>query len=138
MAYGLPWSEQFIRQISEKEMRDEFVADTIRTRIALLIRALREQEERQWSQKQLGDKLDKPQSVVSRLEDPDYGKLTLQTLFEVAAAFDLPLLVDIPEWEDWFHRIEDVEASRLRRNSFSANRLIGLAQAAQRGVEDGT
>ena len=44
MPYGLPWSEEFIRQLDDKAVRDEFVADQTRARIALLIRALREQE----------------------------------------------------------------------------------------------
>ena len=37
MAYGLPWSEEFVRQLDDKEIRSEFVADQIRARIALLI-----------------------------------------------------------------------------------------------------
>ena len=137
MPYGLPWSEEFIGQITDKDDRREFVADQVRTRLALLIRALREQDERQWSQTELGQRMGKPQSVISRIEDPDYGKLSLQTLFEVADAFDLPLWVDIPEWEEWFRRIGEVESKRLRRRSFNAERLVAQARAARDGQPSG-
>jgi hypothetical protein len=129
MSYGFPWSEAFIRDMADKEFRDEFVAEKIRSRIAMLIRALREQPDRDWSQTRLGQEMDKPQSVISRIEDPDYGKLSLQTLLEVAAAFDLPLWVDIPEWEDWARLISDVPSSETKRRSFDERYLLDQTHA---------
>jgi hypothetical protein len=133
MNTGAPWSEGFIKELEEKEFRDEFVADQIRTRIASLIRALREQKDRRWSQAELGRQMGKPQSVVSRLEDPDYGKQSLQTLLETTAAFGLPLWVDIPEWEDWLVRIRDVPNASTSRRTFDAGRLKGQGRSSSPG-----
>jgi transcriptional regulator with XRE-family HTH domain len=131
MQYGLPWSENFVRELSDKELRDEFVADQIRTRVAMLIRALREQPDRNWSQIELGRRMGTPQNVISRLEDPDYGKMSLQTLLEVAAAFDLPLWIDIPEWEEWFGKIRNVPNKTFARASYDADKLAAEALAAK-------
>lgn len=133
MPYGLPWSEQFVQQLEDKELRDEFVADQVRTHIALAIRTLREQDGRDWSQADLGRAAGKPQSVISRLEDPDYGKLSLQTLLEIAAAFDLPLRVDLPEWSDWLAWVSRNTKNDLARVSFENADLSGTARDARDG-----
>lgn len=131
MPYGSPWSEEFIAQIADPEDRREFVRDQVRTRFAMLIRALRDQDERSWSQSELGRRMGKPQSVVSRIEDPDYGRLSLETMFEVAEAFDLPLWIDIPEWDEWFGRTKEVRKDQLERRSFDAKTLRERAHDAK-------
>lgn len=124
MLVGSSWSEEFVRQIGGSEMRHAYMADQVRTRIALQIRALRDQAERRWSQVELGRRAGKPQNVISRIENPDYGHLTLQTLFDMAAAFDLPLYIDFPEWEEWLGRMKDFSTHSLQKRSFDLERLV--------------
>ena len=57
--------------------------------MALQIRALRDQ--RQMSQKKLGDALGMAQTWVSKLENPDYGKMSVATLLRLAHEFDTDL-----------------------------------------------
>ena len=64
MPYGLPWSETFIEQLADDEFRNEFVADQVRSRIAMMIRTLREQGDRNWSQAELGRRMGKTQNEV--------------------------------------------------------------------------
>jgi transcriptional regulator with XRE-family HTH domain len=129
MPVGSSWSEEFVRQLDEKELRHAYMEDQVRTRVAIQIKALRDQAERQWSQVELGRRAGKPQNVISRIENPDYGHLTLQTLFDMAGAFDLPLYIDFPEWEDWLERMKEINAKVLQRRSFELDRLVNLAQS---------
>lgn len=122
-----------MRQLSDKEVRSEFAADQIRARIALLIRRLREQPDRNWTQAELGERAGKPQNVISRFEDPNYGKMSLQSLFDLAAAFDLPVWIDMPEWEDWFALINDVPNQETQRSSFDLEKLVEQARDSSLG-----
>jgi transcriptional regulator with XRE-family HTH domain len=119
---GSPWSKELVRELADEEFRHEYMMDQVRSYIAFQIRALREQ--RRWSQGDLANKADKTQSVISRLEDPDYGKLSLQSCLEIAGAYDLPLLVQFVEWDDWLSRMSNVSPSALRKRSFDADRLL--------------
>jgi transcriptional regulator with XRE-family HTH domain len=57
--------------------------------MALQIRALREQ--RHMSQTELGHAIDMAQTWVSKLENPDYGKMSVTTLLRLAHAFGTDL-----------------------------------------------
>ncbi len=94
-----------IEELRDKEYRDAFAIEHIDTGIPFQIRALREQEERGWTQEELGNRAGMAQESISRIEDPNYGKLTLKTLKRLASAFDVALMVrfvpfsELVEWE---------------------------------------
>jgi transcriptional regulator with XRE-family HTH domain len=122
---GSNWSEGFVAQFADKEFRDLFVAEQVRVRAATMIRTLREQ--RGWTQKELADRMGTSQSVISRIEDADYGKLSVQTLLDVAAACDLPVFIDLPEWPDWFECMRDFSAEAFQREAFNPEKLVAPA-----------
>ena len=83
-------ANQLLDSWKDREYRTEFVRERVRSSVALQIRALREQRN-QMTQKQLGDALEKAQTWVSVLEDPEYGKMSVATLLSLAEAFDTDL-----------------------------------------------
>ncbi|MGH6841962.1 MAG: helix-turn-helix domain-containing protein [Methylocella sp.] len=114
-------SNRLFEKLKSKSYREAYVAEHVRTGIAYQIRALRTQ--RGWSQKRLAEEMGKPQSVVSRLEDPDYGKVSVQTVLDGAAAFDVALLVQYVSFPEFLRRTRDVSPEGLRVDSFDDQQL---------------
>jgi transcriptional regulator with XRE-family HTH domain len=114
-------SNRLFEKLRSKSYRDAYVAEHVRTGIAYQIRALRTQ--RGWSQKRLAEEMGKPQSVVSRLEDPDYGKVSVQTVLDGAAAFDVALLVQYVSFPEFLRRTRDVSPEALQAESFNEQQL---------------
>lgn len=77
------------RMIDKKTVRDAYVRAEITSSLAHQIRALR--VKRGWSQRDLADKLKTKQSFISKIENPSYGKISLNTLFDLSCAFDVGL-----------------------------------------------
>ncbi len=122
-------STTLFEELSDKEYRDAYAARHITTGIAQQIRALREQ--RGWSQAELGQRVGKPQSVISRLENPRYGKLNLQTLLELASAFDVALFVRFVSFSDLLRLTRNLSPEALAATAFEHDRSL-LAAAADR------
>jgi transcriptional regulator with XRE-family HTH domain len=110
-------SKRFADELNEKEMRDAYLAAQTRTHLAYQIRAIRCQ--RDWSQGEFANILRTSQSAVSRMEDRQYGKLNLQTLFEIAAAFDCGLVVQFVPYTDFLVKTRDLSPDHLAVNSFT-------------------
>jgi transcriptional regulator with XRE-family HTH domain len=110
-------SKRLFNRLLRKPYRDAYVSEHVRTGIAYQVRALRGQ--RGWSQKKLSEEMGKPQSVVSRLEDPDYGKLSVQTLLEVASAFDVALVVRYVSFPNFIRQTRDVSPESMWADSFA-------------------
>jgi len=81
----------------DRDYRDSYLEGYVKTSIALQIRALRERLG--ITQSEFAKKLDVTQSVVSRLENTEYGAVTISTLLKVARENNVALevrFVDYP------------------------------------------
>jgi len=119
-------SKRFADELSEKEMRDAYLSAQIRTKLTNQIRAIRSL--RGWSQGEFAKILGKPQSNVSRLENREYGSFTLNTLFELASAFDVGLVVEFVPYDDFLRRTYDLSPSHLQVPPFSRSALEPLCR----------
>lgn len=118
--------EKLVESLSDKELRDEYAATSIRRSIAHQVRAMR--EARGLSQAQLGKLADKPQGNISRVEDPDYGRVSLQTLIELAAAFDVGLLVKFVPFSELLSYTADASVEELNAPSFKDDAALSGVQ----------
>jgi transcriptional regulator with XRE-family HTH domain len=95
-----------------KRYRDAFVEAHIKATIPAQIRALR--RKRGWSQKKLGVMAGGiAQEVISRLESPGYGKLTLATALRLASGFDVALEMRFVPFSDLVDRTTNFDPKKL-------------------------
>ncbi len=107
----------------------------IRTYIALQVRELRESNN--LSQSDLAEKTGTHQSAISRLENTDYGRMSVQTLIDLATAMDVALVVKFASYEDFLSQHSDVRPSALSAESFSETYERCANSTNQREISDG-
>jgi transcriptional regulator with XRE-family HTH domain len=94
--------------VESKEFREEYVAALAKRAFAHQVRAIR--KGREMSQQELAAAANIEQGVISRAENPNYGNLTFNTGFKIAAGFDLafiPQIVTYSEFLKWAERITE-------------------------------
>ena len=84
-------SNQVVSKFHDKEYRDSYVNSHIKNGLSFQIRGIR--KDRGLSQKDFGEEFNTQQAGVSRLENPNYGKFSLETLRKIASIFDVALMV---------------------------------------------
>jgi transcriptional regulator with XRE-family HTH domain len=103
-------NQEDLKPFLNKEYRDSYIEGHVKGGIAYQIQALREKSG--LNQKDFGDQIGKPQSVVSRLENTEYGSVSVETLLDVAKALDVALQVRFSNYVDMLNA--DVSASAFK------------------------
>jgi transcriptional regulator with XRE-family HTH domain len=79
------------RLLTGPAVRTRFVESQLGKNLAFQLRSLRDM--RDWTQKELATRVGMPQTAISRLENPYYGKPTITSLKRLAAIYDVALIV---------------------------------------------
>lgn len=122
--------EQMWKILKDEEFRQQIVDEHVNEGIAFQIRSLRNKQE--LNQSELAKKMGKKQPLISSWENPDYGKYSLQTLKDLAKAFDVGLLVRFVPFStliDWTVNLtpdiiapasfRDEQSSHIAKQTFS-------------------
>ena len=116
--------KKLFEKLRKRAYRRAYVGEHVRRGIAYQIRALREQ--RDWSKGKLAKALRKPQSTVTRLEDPNYGRVTVQTLLQVADAYDVALQVRFVPFSSFLRATRDLSTASMQVPSFEVEMTAPL------------
>ena len=99
-------------KFGSKKYRDGYLQSRVRGRIAYQIQALR--EKLGLTQQAFAELTGKKQSTISRLEDTEYGKVSVQTLLDIACATDVALVVKFSSYPDFLDQTRLMGALALQ------------------------
>ena len=108
--------EKSFHRLTKPSARHAFIEAEAVTAIAHQIRIVRQQ--RGWTQRELAKRLNTTQAAVSRLEDPNYGRLNVKTLVELAKVFDVALQVRFISLVTQFRKTWTVKREQLEVEAF--------------------
>lgn len=101
-----------LRKFLRKDYRDGYMQTQVRSGIAYQMQAIR--RKLGITQTQMSEKVGKPQSVISRLEDVEYGGVSVQSLLDIASGLDIALLVQFVSYPDFLSRTKDMSDKALQ------------------------
>lgn len=107
---------KLLKKLKNKRYRNAYAAAHTKAIVPFQIRILREQ--RGWSQAKLAKLAKTTQAAISRLEDPDYGGISISTLLKLASCFDNALLVKFVPFSKLLLEYADKSAEALTTKTF--------------------
>jgi transcriptional regulator with XRE-family HTH domain len=114
------YTQAELTALDSKEYRDAYVDEHVRTTVAYQLRSIRERLG--LTQKQFANVLDRPASVISRLENTEYGKVTVQTLLDIARRLDVSLIVKFASFPEFLSAYGDISAEALAVDDYESTK----------------
>jgi transcriptional regulator with XRE-family HTH domain len=118
--------------LRDKDYRDAYVDGHVTSYIPYQLRAIR--EHLGLTQKAFAERIGKPQSVVSRLENTEYGKVTVQTLLDIAHGLDIALVVKFASFPEFLATYDDLSAEAMAVEPYAADAVEAAEPAPTNDV----
>jgi hypothetical protein len=120
-----PRLQRLAEKMHDKGYRDGYVASHARQVLAKQMREFRGE----MSQSEFGEELGKPQTIVSRLENPSYSGWSLRTLIEVARRLNVAVFVRFVNFATFLKYSGDMSVSALHPEPYDQERLDQFVRA---------
>lgn len=116
-----------MQQFRDKEFRDTYVAAHTRRFLARQMRKFRGE----LSQTEFAEYLGKQQTIVSRLENPNYSGWTLGTLLEIASKLNVGVVVRFVDFPSFLKSTDDFSESAIHPAPYDEVQLDDFAAAKE-------
>lgn len=126
--------EKLVAKLENKAYREAYVIEHVKTSVPLQIHHLREQ--RDLTQAQMAEQAKTTQTVISRLEDPNYGNLTVNSLLKIASALDIGLLIKFVPFSRLLVEFQDLSPQALSARPFTEELAMLKKWAAKKKDEE--
>lgn len=119
---------RLIAKLRDVSYRNSYVESHTKLFLARQMRAFRGDK----TQKEFADALGVSQSVVSeRLENPNYGKSNLQTLFDTAAKLNIAVFVRFVDFETFLKLSGDMSDDAVHPREYDKDALDALSNSQE-------
>lgn len=130
---GASRNRQLERALESPGFRHGYMARQLKAFLAQQIRALRGS----MRQSEFGEKIGKPQSVVSRLEKQMDKQISIQTLIDIASALDIAVIVRFVDFPTFLKQTEDMSEAAVAPTSYAASSQATASRRSNRGCGRG-
>src|SRR5215813_2726671 len=96
-------TSRLIKALGKSEFRHAYMARQLKAFLADQIRALRGD----LTQSEFGNRIGKPQSVISRLEKQADRQISIQTLIDIARRLDIAVIIRFVDFPTFLRYTED-------------------------------
>ncbi len=114
------------RKLRDKAYRDGYTEAQLSIEMPFQIRAIR--KALGWTQAQLAERSGIPQARISHIEQPGRDPLSLRTLYRLATAFDVGLLVQFVPFSELVRREAAFDPETFRVPSYAEDHIERTAQ----------
>ena len=121
------------RKLRDKSYRDGYTEAQLSIEVPFQIRAIR--KARGWTQAQLAKRCGIPQARISHIEQSGRDPLSLRTLYRLAAAFDVGLLVQFVPFSELVRREAVFDPETFRVPSFAEDHVERAVQVSTKSVQ---
>ena len=121
------------RKLRNKSYREGYTEAQLSMEVPFQIRALR--KARGWTQAQLAKRSGIPQARISHIEQPGRDPLSLRTLYRLAIAFDVGLLVQFVSFSELVRREAAFHPETFRVTSFEDDHFEEPVHSARSSEE---